>query len=111
MRSIGDYVTIEKGKAKGSRGKIVKVEKLFQETLPNGEFDWSGLMTIESSIPFIKVPYEFDGKTLIVKMPETKIGNYVDNGCTRTSKFSGYGYTIDINAGYFVFVSENELGE
>lgn len=68
-----------------TKGEVTEVEKMFKRIDKySGHFDPDGLVTRESDIETIKLPYEFDGETLKV--------NY--DGRIETSKLYGFAYTI-----------------
>lgn len=91
---VGDKVKMRSPDLYGfTEGKIVSVEKAFQELYPNSdEFDMDGLRTLEQTINSIVIPYEFDGEYLTVHYPSDKSN---PKGKILKSKFYGYSYTIE----------------
>lgn len=79
-----------------TEGEIVEVERTYlaldKWALERGEerFDEDGLLTLESDIPYIAVPYTFDGTYLVLDFGKD------DRHITgkRTSKLHGIAYTI-----------------
>lgn len=76
------------------KGTIVSIEKTYKEIESDGSFMEDGLVTLESTIPSISLPYQFDGNVLKVEFPESKFGDYVQRAYTKESHFYGYAYTI-----------------
>jgi hypothetical protein len=84
---------------------------LYQEVDDDGEFDRDGLATLERTIQSIKLPYEFDGETLKIRIPAStlklKHGEMRENARTRTSKFFGYACTVTTEKMNSVFSEED----
>lgn len=95
---VGDEVRCPKTLYGETEGKVVEVVKMFQKIKPNGEFDPDGLTTFEHTIQHIQIPYDFDGETLKVHFPESKIklthGTLIEDAHTEVSKFYGWGCTV-----------------
>lgn len=110
MFGIGESVLITKGKVAGEKGEVVEIEKSFLEVDEEGNFNRDGLLTMESTITSIKLPYTFDGETLKVEHPERDYGNWVQKKYTHTAKFYQNAYTIRLQGkGYLVMVTEDHL--
>lgn len=96
---VGDQVTA-KSKYNGiiARATVENVTRTFSACDANGQFERGGLVTVESDIKSICLPYRFDGETLEVDHPETKFATFTMHAHTHRSRFSGYSYTIRDNA-------------
>lgn len=71
-------------------GKVVEVQRLFKRLNSAGKFDPHGLVTRESEIESIKLPYTLVDDVLTVTYPSD--GPF--GGRTEKSAFYGYAYTI-----------------
>lgn len=96
--SIGQTVKCPPTLYNEKEGKIVDIEKIFQEVNKDGTFNMDGLATLERTIQHCCLPCRFDGKTLEVDHPESTMkltnGTIYHKAYTRVSKFYGYAYTI-----------------
>lgn len=78
-----------------TEGVIVAIGNLFKVVHPGtNTFDSDGLVTDESTINSISLPYEFDGETFTVHYPEADYGTWIRKAFTDTSKFYGYSYDV-----------------
>lgn len=97
--SIGDTVKHPKSLYDETEGKIVEVERIYQQVNKDGSFDMHGLAHLENTISSICLPYRFDGETLEVDYPESefKLTNGVikENAYTMKSRFYGWAYTVE----------------
>lgn len=92
---VGDSVKMRTKTLYGEKeGVITRIEKVFSEVYEDGTFNSDGLMTLESTIDSISIPYTFDGETLVVEYPETDYGSFIMKARKRVSKFSGYSYCV-----------------
>jgi hypothetical protein len=95
--NLEETVTVESTHLKGCIGVIKEIEKLYKRVDKNNNFESDGLVTLENTIKDCSLPYTFDGETLIIEFPEQDFGTFIQKAFTHTSKFYGYGYTVNFN--------------
>lgn len=93
---IGEHLLVTNGHYKDKIVKVVEIGKKFKETDEQQNFVYDGLVTFESDIKFIKLPYTFDGQTLVVEFPEEDFGGFKREAYKRTSAFYGYYYDVRV---------------
>lgn len=94
LYEIGQEVTFVDKYHRTHKGEIINIEKTYKEVESDGSFMEGGLVTLESTISSIALPYQFDGEALKVEFPESKYGDYVQMAYMKESRFYGYSYTI-----------------
>ncbi|QST02441.1 hypothetical protein IMZ31_23620 (plasmid) [Pontibacillus sp. ALD_SL1] len=106
---MGERVLITNGMHRGEIGTIKGEERLFKETEGEG-FAEDGLVTLESSIESISVPYEFDGEVLRIHMEEQDYGDWIKKAHTKTSRYWKMGYIVKIDENsHLTLISEDQL--
>jgi hypothetical protein len=86
--SVGQRVRMVRPNLYGeTEGVIVRVERNFKSE--------SGLVTMESTIKSIQLPYRFNGERLEVDHPEQDLGGFIQKAYTHVSVFSGYSYCVE----------------
>lgn len=90
----GDRVQHQLNLYNETTSEIVEVEKVFKRLDKHtGKFDPQGLVTRESDINSIKIPYTFDGETLTVTYPKGTLNR--DRDIVEVAKFYGYAYVVE----------------
>lgn len=82
---------------KGCKGIVTEIERAFKEIDEDGNWVLDGLVTMESSIPSISLPYQYDGQTLVVEHPESNFGGFQMEAYTRKAKPYEFVYTVKIS--------------
>jgi len=78
-----------------TEGTITRVERVYQKINQfTGKIDPKGLVTTESTIKSICLPYTFDGNTLTVHYPKQDCGTFVMKAHTDISVFNGYACVV-----------------
>ena len=92
---IGDKVSMRRKTLYGeTEGEIIEFGKDFQEIDRYGNFKQGGLIMSEREINSIKLPFKFDGETLMIDYPQGDYGSFILKAVTIEYKFSGYSYSV-----------------
>lgn len=90
----GDVVSHPFNLYNETSGRIIEVERVYKRLDKyTGKFDPQGLVTRESDISSIAIPYTFDGETLTLTYPKGSL--HGEREIVETAKFYGYAYTVE----------------
>lgn len=93
----GDKVSMRKATLYGeTSGEVVEVRRVYQRVCPHTRsIDPRGLVTEESHIDMIKIPFERMGQNVFaVHYPERDYGTWVEKAKTEVSVFCGYSVLV-----------------
>lgn len=110
---IGEQLVVTDGYYKDKTVKVIHIGKMFKETDERQNFVYDGLVTFESDINSIQLPYTFDGHILVVDFPEEIFDNFKREAYRKTSVFYDYYYDVRViepePLSQLVRISESQL--